>query len=277
MNTFTKLQHAVFCGLMTFGFASSGFSQQNANDQSPFDPGNGVSNHQGQYTFNGINQNPWFNNPAIRQEMNWNDNQFQQLNQNYGTIWDQYSQNLRNTYQGLSDEQRMQRQQDLYGKFNNDFSQSMSGVFNDPAAADRYNQLYLQYRGYGAFSDPAVQQELRLTPAQRQRFNQYDREWNRSMNRWSREYGNNPDTVGTQFENAQRQYQRNLRQNLTPQQQEVWGNLSGKPYNFTPNMYFQNGPSAGNTNNANPPAATSSNSATGGAPTNGGAPAGNPK
>lgn len=246
MNTLTKFGSLGICTSLWLSVASYACAQNYTGTLQPDYPA---------YSYNGINQNPWFNNSGIRQELDWSNTQFQQMNQNYGQIWDRYSRQLQNPYGDLSDVQRMQRQQDLYGAFNNDFAEARNGIFTDSGAKRRYDQMYLQYRGYGAFNDPSVIRDLNLSPEQRQRFNQLDREWNNNMSVLHREYQIDPNLAQRQFNIARTQYLQDLQQNLTPQQQLNWKTLSGRPYTFTPENYFQSDVGVGG-NSTNPATGT---------------------
>ncbi len=210
MSQFKKLGYVAICGAFSIGVASDARAQNANQNQQAQANAAANANAQANYYYNGINETPWFGNQNIREQLHLNDNQYQQLNQGYGHAWGRYNQGVNGLDNGLSEALRMQRQQELYGTFHQDFSQSTNDVFNDPTASKRYNQLYLQYRGYGAFSDPTVQQELKLTPAQRQKFQKYDRDWNRNMNTWHREYESNPDVVLKRFNSARGEYQQSL-------------------------------------------------------------------
>src|ERR1051326_7947548 len=48
---------------------------------------------QGGY-YGGIGQSPWFSDPAIRQQLKLTEQQYNQLNQAYGTAWKNYQQGL---------------------------------------------------------------------------------------------------------------------------------------------------------------------------------------
>ena len=95
-----------------------------------------------------------------------------------------------------------------------------------------------QYQHYGAFNDPVVRKQLNLTDEQAQKFQDYDREWNRNLATWHNDYPNNRQTVLDNFNKAQQQYQTNVNTVLTPNQQQQWQVMIGKPYNFTPDVYY---------------------------------------
>ncbi len=201
----------------------------------------GVTVHNGFY--GGIHQMPWFSSPTIRQQLQLNEEQFNQLNNGYTQSWSVYNQGLTGLDKSLADDKRMQRQQELTGSFNKDFSKSVDGVFTDKAARQRYNQMDWQYRGYGAFNDPTVQQQLKLSDEQRQTFNKYQNEWNQQMNTWQSEFGNDRNGVANRWRDARKEWQNRINSTLAPEQRTMWTDMIGKPYDFPADVYFQNGAS----------------------------------
>lgn len=247
MKQFSIIRQLVACGVCGIGLASTSGAQQNPSFD-PLTPATqeaAAANAQAGFYFNGLNQSPWFADQGVRQQLQMSDNQYQALNQGYGQAWTTYNQGISGLDSNLPDVQRMQRQQALYGNFQTDLSKATNGVFTDPTVNQRYNQLYLQYRGYGAFNDPTIQQELSLTPAQRQRFQQYDRDWNRNMNTWYRDYQTDAEAVQRRFNQSQAEYARTLNSTLTPDQQKTWSQMTGEPYKWTPDTYYQNAPVPG--------------------------------
>ncbi|MEQ1830538.1 MAG: hypothetical protein ABL921_31570 [Pirellula sp.] len=189
----------------------------------------------------GIHQTPWFGNPTVRQQLQLNDEQFNQLNKGYTQSWNRYNQGLTGLDKSLADDLRMQRQLELSGSFNQDFSKSVDGVFSDKAARRRYNQMDWQYRGYGAFNDPTVQQQLKLNDEQRQTFNKYQNEWNQQMNTWQRDLANDRNGVASRWRDARNEWRNRINSTLTPEQSTMWTDMIGKPYDFPADVYFQNG------------------------------------
>lgn len=149
---------------------------QNGNDATGAVPGNAANANV--RSFWGPSQTPWFGRPEVRQGLNMTDAQYRQLSQNYNKAWTDYNKGVSGMGRSLTDQQAWQRQQELYGTFNNSFSRGLDTSFTDPATRRRYDQLYRQYQGYGAFSDPAVRKELSLTDDQISQFDKYNREWN---------------------------------------------------------------------------------------------------
>jgi|GEM_PF-3106783 len=210
-------------------------------------PGNADANNQAKNQispnqFNSISQQPWFGNAAVRDQLQMNDTQFNQLNRGYNQAWSQYDKGWGeiNSNQKLTPQQRAQQIQQLDSRFYRDLSGSVDATFTSPAARKRFNELGLQYRGYSAFSDPTLQQQLGLTPEQQQRFTQYNSDWNQRWSRWNTTYPQNQQQVTTQYNDWRNGYWNNVNQTLTPQQQQMWNNMTGKQYEFPADVYFQN-------------------------------------
>ena len=185
-----------------------------------------------------IGERPWFGNPGVREQLGIDENRFNQLNQGYGTAWSQYQQSLRGLGTNLTDRQRSERMRALRGDFDRTFSQSRDSVFTNPQARNRFNQLRYQYQGYGAFSDPTLQQRLGLTTEQRQRLGQYCDEWNGQMSDLEEAYANDPDTAATRYRDLQMQSRERLGTVLTPQQRRQWNETIGERYDFPADSYF---------------------------------------
>jgi hypothetical protein len=208
------------------------YGQAKGSGQPP--AGQGPSMFQG-----GIQQSPWFNSPAVRQQLNMTNDQFNHLNTAHQNAWKQYQQGINGLDKNLSDDQRQQRIRDLEQNYYNSFSNSANSVFTDAQQRQRYNQLYWQYRGYGAFDDSAVANKLNLTPDQRAKLNQYRQDWSQQMNELGPLYQSDRDQAAKQFNTMQNQAGKNLNTLLTPEQQKTWQQMTGEPYTFHPEAYFQ--------------------------------------
>ena len=75
----------------------------------------------------------------------------------------QRTQGIKSFGKDVTEEQRSLKMGELRQGFNKNFSTATNEVFTDAQQRQRYNQLYLQYQGYEAFSDPMVQEKLNLT------------------------------------------------------------------------------------------------------------------
>jgi hypothetical protein len=152
-------------------------------------------------------------------------------------------------------------------QLNREFTAAWLGAADDFLTADqvaRYRQLQLQFDGFRAFADPAVQRQLALTEAQ---------------------LGRLPDTVGwsnlemqaimrqAELDRARglqlysdyvRAYQERLNQFLTAEQMRSWREMTGDPFQFPPPFPPTTGPGAG------APGPTTGGTAPPGGPTTGG-------
>ncbi len=137
--------------------------------------------------------------------------------------------------------------QQLGNSFNQDFSNSLRNVFTDPQQQQRYNQLYLQYQGYGAFNNPIVAQHLNLTDQQRQQLNQLGQQWSQQWSDLSRLYNSDRNAFNNQWRDWRVQFNQNLNNILNNDQQTTWRNMIGQPYDFSPEIYFQGSASGATT------------------------------
>lgn len=212
----------------------------------------------------GITQTPWFTDPGIRKQLNLNDQQFNQLNKTYSQYFEKY-QGGYNQLGKLDDQQRQQRMLELSGSFYNSFGQSSRDVLNQDQL-QRYQQLYLQYRGPAALMDPAVQDQLQLTPEQRQKLQrsgyfgwdyssqaaaQNSANNNNNPNN-NNPNNNNPNNNSATNQNSQTSGQRSLQQQqqwmrdfLTEEQRARWREMTGTPYNFRPGLGTGSGTGSG--------------------------------
>jgi hypothetical protein len=138
----------------------------------------------------------------------------------------------------LPDAARQQRMRELQQSFYKDYSRAPEKFLTDPVQRQRYNQLYLQYRGYGAFADPTVADTLKLKPAQRDKLSQLQQEWLTQMRKLDSTYLTNREQTIKQFTIRQAQYGNQLNSVLSPEQQRAWQQMIGTPYTFSPDVYL---------------------------------------
>ena len=199
----------------------------------------------------GYGQTPWFGNQEVRQHFKLSDEQYNQLNKGYGTYYGQYQTGMKDIGKDMTDEQRTLKMRELQQGFDKNMSTTANGVFTDPQQKERYNQLYLQYQGYNAFSDPIVQQKLNLTAEQRQQLGQQGQAWNKQMNTFSTGYTTDPEGTTKKFNEMRTQNGERINTVLTPDQQKSWQQITGPSYNFQPSAYFQTNSGAGATPQTN--------------------------
>jgi hypothetical protein len=228
MNRIRKVVRACAVATIAVGIAS------NASVQAQVKIQQGLP----QTTPGGINPTPWFSNPEVRQHLNLNDSQYGGLNKAYGSAWANYQKGLNSIDKNLSPAEQQQRVRELQQGFYRNFAPERNKYLTDAAQRQRYEQIQRQYQGFGAFNDPAVADQLKLTPAQRDQLNQHQRDWYAQMNKLGSTYQTDRQQTTGQYTRLQAQNANRINSVLTPEQQAMWGRMIGNPYSFTPDVYF---------------------------------------
>ncbi|WP_254508939.1 hypothetical protein [Anatilimnocola floriformis] len=184
-------------------------------------------------------QRPWFGNANVRRQLKIDDTQYNTLNSAYTQYWTPYNKVVVDVPANPND-QYHQNVATAYGTFNMGVNGAAAKVFTDADLRNRYNQLNLQYQGYGAFRDPAVQARLKLTDAQRQNFDRYYRDWNDEMNTYANEYGTDREGVNKRFTASWKTNRDRINETLTPEQRKGWSEMTGESYDFPADVYFDN-------------------------------------
>jgi len=229
VNLFRTLVRAIAVTAVVFGIASFAHGQVQQKTQ----PATPQIN-----TMPGITQTPWFSNMQVRQQLKLNDEQFNNLNKAYQQAYTTYQKDINGLDKTLPDAQRQQRMRDLEQNFYKDLGNSTNTIFTDPAQRQRYNQLYWQYQGYRAFSNPTIAEMLKLTPEQRDRFNQMQSDWTTQMGKLGPLYQTDKQAAIDQFGKLQAQNTERINSVLTPEQRTAWQQMAGMPFVFPPEMYF---------------------------------------
>jgi len=186
----------------------------------------------------GINRTPWFNNTQIRRDLNLGDAQFRNLDTVYQQAFTNYQNGLNKISPNQTAAQRRQAMQNLQQQFYSAFTNNSAQYFNDPAQKQRMNQLFWQYRGFGAFSDPFVASQLNLTPAQQSRLGTFQTDWTTQMSKINPLLSTNRDQALKQFNDLATQNSNQINSVLTPQQQAAWRQMIGSQYNFAPDVFL---------------------------------------
>jgi len=173
---------------------------------------------------NGISQTPFFNNPAIRRQLNLNDTQFNTLNRAYQDAFTNYNNSVNGLGRNLTPDQRNQQMELFENQFNNRFNQSVNSTLNDSRLRSRFDQLNRQYMGLSNFNNPAIQKQLNLTPAQLNQFRQL------ATSMRSQESNLNPN--GTNGQNQFAETWERINSILTPEQRQTWSQLTGERFDF---------------------------------------------
>jgi len=162
----------------------------------------------------------------------------------------------------LTDQQRAAQQQQLEAQFNQNFSGALNNnnLYN-PQMRARLNQLNRQFQGASAFNDPTVRQQLNLSQDQIRQLRTLQGNWRQQMQQLRSSGANGTAVDPAQWAQMQQQFGSQLTGVLTPQQQQIWSQMTGQAYQFSPNAYFNDtsgvpGSQNQTTNGVNPIPAT---------------------
>jgi hypothetical protein len=187
------------------------------------------------------NANPWFSDLEVRRNLRLSNEQYRDLNDGYHLTWQAYQQDLANLGTNLNQQTRNQLQQELFDSFNQSLAQTAADVLQSPALRQRYDQLYLQHRVFGALCDPIVRQALNLSQKQYLQFETYDRAWTQNVVILSRTYLADRARTTSRFYTLQQEAQERINLTLSQPQEAAWRKMTGRTYTFQPDTYLSAG------------------------------------
>jgi hypothetical protein len=141
----------------------------------------------------------------------------------------------------LNQQTRNQLQQELFDSFNQTLAQNADEVLQNATLRQRYDQLYLQHRVFGALCDPIVRQTLNLSQKQYLQFEAYDRAWTQNMVILSRAYLADRARTTSRFYTLQQEAQERINLTLSQPQEAAWRKMTGRTYTFQPDTYLSTG------------------------------------
>lgn len=208
----------------------SAHPSQTGNQGQPAGQGQGVRGGNAQHRFGGINQTPWFADANVRRDLRLTDDQFNRLNTVYGQHWTTYNTGL-SQLGSLEEQARLQRMQGLQSAFNTNLGTASNDFFQGDQRT-RFNQVWMQYRGYDVFNDPTIQQRLNLTPQQLEQLRRLDQEYATQINEVYQGLGN--DRVGAlrRFSDLRGGINTRVNTILKNEQRPLWRDMLGEPYSF---------------------------------------------
>lgn len=177
-------------------------------------------------------ESPWFTHPDVRQELGMTSEQFDLLKEKYDRLWKRYNKEYKYFGTPVTEGELREREAEIYGRFDKDLSDHLNEVLTDRAARRRYDQVYRQYQGLGAFDDPVVQRELALSADQRKRLRQYYREWYDQLGRLRENYAKDPRATGDDLREARARMLAKIDSTLSASQRRKWREITGEPYEF---------------------------------------------
>jgi len=216
-------------------------------------PGQNLNAERGIMHWNPYNQDPWFTNPYMVQQLRMQPELLNKLQNNYQQNYGKYQENLNRLPNNLPEGELARRQQELAQQFENNFSGSLDQSIPDQPQRQRFQQMMTQYQGLNAFDSSNVLKRLDLSVEQRRQINRMQQEWRRTMTRLSRANGNIQDFDWNDF---YRRSNLSVDEILTPDQLRIWREIRGENLDLPADVYFraqQNGGGVPNNSQGNTP------------------------
>jgi hypothetical protein len=190
-----------------------------------------------------LTKTPWFDHAGIREQLKLSDASYAELKRGYERAWIRYNDAMRAqqsslTENSFTEKEARLRERRIYSTFVSDFAPTINQVLPTPELRRRYDELFLQFRGYGAFTDPEIQDRLRLTDDQVQQFNGYHHDWNRRLNTWRNNYPKSPDSVASEYNESRKEIETRVHALLSIEQRRQWHELRGQAYDFDRDVYL---------------------------------------
>lgn len=186
-------------------------------------------------------ESPWFGAENLRNELKLDNDQMERLNRAYGDTWRQMRANNQNNNGDAQDAQaRSQRLNEYRDRFDNEFTRSSRDVFRNPEQQARFNQLQLQYQGYGAFQNPRLQRQLNLNDTQNRQLQELYNEWNSEIEGLREGYASNRDDATNRFNELRNRSNERFQGILNDQQRQSYNEMTGQPYDFGADTYLNN-------------------------------------
>jgi hypothetical protein len=208
-------------------------------DTLPSEQGSEIENGGGYYP---NDEEPWFGAEGLQEELELDDDQVRRLNDAYGSTWKQMRANQSDSGNDLDEQARGQRLNEYRDRFDDEFNRSTSDVFRNDTQRNRFNQLRMQYQGYGAFNNPRTRAQYNLNDTQIRQLEELNNEWNNNMNEFRNTYANDREGTTSRFNDYNASARTRFEGILNDQQRQRYGQDTGEQFNFGADAYLrQNG------------------------------------
>ncbi len=183
-------------------------------------------------TGSGFFPNPLYRMNDVSKSLNLTPDQMGRLNKATDGLQSRYRADV-DKLGTLNQRERDTQTQQLQQRYNGDWMKSAQDVFNENQM-NRYRQLDMQYRGFGAFSDADLQKRLNLTAEQQAQIREGNTWSQQQMQDINKRGTADRDEGGRLYQSYQQDYQKRLNKILTPEQQKSWQEMTGESYRFQP-------------------------------------------
>jgi hypothetical protein len=173
---------------------------------------------------------PIYQFPDVQRSLKITEEQIRRLNQANDRLMNEF----RTGYGKLGDlaeAQRAARTQELLRVYNTGAMRAAQDVLNEEQM-NRYRQIHWQYQGAGAFLDEDLARKLKLADEQLQRLRQLNDTFDRKLEQIQRAPGANPEEIARRYTGLRRDQLEQLNKILNEQQQRMWREMTGDPYQF---------------------------------------------
>lgn len=231
-------------GLLILIGQSDVYSQNNTanppqvGDTLPSDQGSELTDSGGYYP---DDEEPWFGAEGLQDELELDDDQIRRLNDAYGATWKQMRANQSDSGSDLDEEARSQRLSEYRNRFDDEFNRSTNDIFRNDVQRNRFNQLRMQYQGYGAFNNPRLRSQLNLNDTQIRQLEELNRDWDTNMNDFRDTYASDREGTTGRFNDFNASARTRFEGILNDQQRQQYNDMVGEPFDFGADAYLRNG------------------------------------
>lgn len=207
-------------------------------DTLPSDEGSELTDSGGYFP---DDEEPWFGVEGLQDELELDNDQIRRLNDAYGATWKQMRANQSDSGSDLDEEARNQRLSEYRSRFDDEFNRSINDVFRNDAQRNRFNQLRMQYQGYGAFTNPQLRSQLNLNDTQIRQLEELNRDWDTNMNEFRDTYASDREGTMGRFNDFNASARARFEGILNDQQRQQYNDMVGEPFDFGADAYLRNG------------------------------------
>jgi hypothetical protein len=207
-------------------------------DTLPSDEGSELTDSGGYYP---DDEEPWFGAEGLQDELELDDDQIRRLNDAYGATWKQMRAHQADSGSDLDEEARAQRINEYRSRFDDEFNRSIGDVFRNDAQRNRFNQLRMQYQGYGAFTNPQLRSQLNLNDTQIRQLQELNRDWDTNINDLRGSYASDREGTTGRFNDFNASARTRFEGILNDQQREQFNQMTGEPFDFGADTFLRSG------------------------------------
>ena len=179
-----------------------------------------------------VSATPWFAIPTVRQQLQLNAIQYQQLYDGYVDASTRYNDAVAAIPASMAIAERAGQLQALQEVFNSEFNTTLDATVTSPELRQNFNALSAQYQNLPATNAPAIQPTLSLTPEQHRRLSLMAFQWNQLAAKLRERVAANQEVAPEEVSKLNSEAEEQIATTLTPEQQSIWPQLVGQYYDL---------------------------------------------